>query len=1427
MRTSDEGMRCALRWLALATLLVCTSSCGFGTAGVVAAAGKSGRRTTTSLTTLSGTSVGGFLTEEPKVSPARIRFTLADEQSDPASVDLFYTLPSAPGQEVLMTALEGLTPTLATSPGGIDHTISWRFIEEAGIPSNGSLIEGVTLIARVRGGTSQLVNVRLGNDAPSVEVLPPAPEIAGVAPIRFRLVDSSDDAVDVRVEYELVAEPGVRRITRPAGLDPVLETPPLAFRGVAAPRAGDELVFFWDTDSSRGDLKDLERDVVLHFTVIDLAGAAGAAISARFRVDNNDAPIIQLGEGSLVANPDDRRGIPIPYTVIDDEGDPVRVLFQWRRQSEPGFPALGTTDPIELARLVEDPSFVREKHICMPFPAYSTGRAMHIDATHVRLPEVQQSESRLLANGGMEFRVLELLRPASVARLASTWSQNRLSRPTAALPLGDGITALVLDGIGSTSRLLEVDLATGAARTIAAGLAGLPTALAVDADEKRALVATDFGGEWQLFAVDLESGTPTSLITRGATGPVGPLRGLLLVGDKAALATAANSLWRLDWSGAGTIVRMRDNLATPWGLALDPLRPGHVLIAEREADRIVSFDVNTRAVEPVPASRKGGPAFEQPTSIATTRTGAQTRLIVLCNSATPTQREVFGLNLGSHQHTTYSLGQVPSDAATVATGVADLLVVALPLSTDLAVGGGIEQEREVVSFDPVTATATVANAFMPAVRAAQSWRISVGRSLLGPIRGIPGGTQGVFVWDSRQAGLRDGTLVKGTSMDTEFGSLAQSAIQRPIDQLDSLAIASTFRCNSVVAVDLDGDGGLDLVCTNRLSDQLTLLYQDAPRGFTAGTLAAGRGPESVAVGDLDGDGDLDLVCANNISDDLTVLFQEQPRTFGAQLTLRGVDSPSSVTTADLDHNGALDLVCTTFYGVTVFFQDAPGDFRVQPPLIAGSYPTSIVAADLDSDGALDLVCANRLDSNLSVFFQDRPRGFNAQVTLQTGSEPSSVAAADLDGDGALDLVCANRLSANLTLFFQDAPRSFTAQQPRLATGEGPASVAVADLNDDGVLDLVCANELSAGVSVFIQGRPRAFTAQPPLRPGIGAAPTSVAVADLDGDGVLDFACTKGLGGNLTVFFQDASRTFAPQPPLRVRDGPGAVALSVATVDLDGDGRLDLVCPNYDSLLRYTLTVFSQDAPRAFTAQLSLPTLEEPMSVAAADLDGDSYVDLVCANGPGLTVFFQDALRTFTAQPRLAAGGRPVSVAIADLDSDGALDLVCANRSSDNLTVFFQDASRVFRAQPSLVAGDGPVSVTAADLDRDGDLDVVCANEDSNNLTVFFQDAPRSFSARSLAAGGVGPASVAVADLDGDGDLDIVCANELSNDLTVFFQDAPRLFSARSLAAGGVGPASVAAADLDGDGDVDLVCANFSSNDLTTFFQDSPRVWIPY
>ena len=266
-----------------------------------------------------------------------------------------------------------------------------------------------------------------------------------------------------------------------------------------------------------------------------------------FRVDNNDEPFVQIGGGFFV-NPDEERGIPLPYTVIDEEGDPVRVLFQWRYEDDPDFVDLGTTDPDELAMLIDDPAFVSEKRICTPFPAIARGHAFPVDATHVRLPELVQGESRVLASG-LEFRDLQLLRPFSEPkRLAVTWDDNPLNAPIAALPLGDGRTALVLDADGTNaSRLLEVNLATGAVGVVASNFMGAPTAMALEADESSALVATDLGGSWQLLRVDLESGAVRVLLSADAMRPLGPLRSVVSLGSGAALATAEDALWRLDW----------------------------------------------------------------------------------------------------------------------------------------------------------------------------------------------------------------------------------------------------------------------------------------------------------------------------------------------------------------------------------------------------------------------------------------------------------------------------------------------------------------------------------------------------------------------------------------------------------------------------------------------------------------------------------------------------------------------------------------------------------------------------------------------------------------------------------------------------------------------------------------------------------------
>jgi hypothetical protein len=357
------------------------------------------------------------------------------------------------------------------------------------------------------------------------------------------------------------------------------------------------------------------------------------------------------------------------------------------------------------------------------------------------------------------------------------------------------------------------------------------------------------------------------------------------------------------------------------------------------------------------------------------------------------------------------------------------------------------------------------------------------------------------------------------------------------------------------------------------------------------------------------------------------------------------------------------------------------------------------------------------------------RSAGPAVVVGRGSAltPRSVAACDLDGDGDLDLVSANESGHNLTAFLQKTPGSFGADPLVLSepgTTVGVLSVAPADLDGDGDQDL--ASLVRTGrLVVFFQSSSGSF-ADPPLvleNPGRGF---SVSVADMDGDGDLDLV--SAIFDGLTIHHQLSPGSFAGSPLVLGDSETTDVPQSVATADLDADGDVDLVSANIDG---NDLTVFLKTSPSSFSSfSLGGPGITvSPASITAEDLDGDGDLDLASANynGNNLTAFFQLAPGSFASTP-LTLGGptttnRPISVTAADFDGDGDQDLLSANDSGDNLTVFFQLAPGAFASTPLTLGGsattNAPSSVAVADIDGDGDQDLLSANANGNNLTVFF------------------------------------------------------------------------------------------------------------
>ncbi|HEY0179108.1 MAG TPA: VCBS repeat-containing protein [Dokdonella sp.] len=380
----------------------------------------------------------------------------------------------------------------------------------------------------------------------------------------------------------------------------------------------------------------------------------------------------------------------------------------------------------------------------------------------------------------------------------------------------------------------------------------------------------------------------------------------------------------------------------------------------------------------------------------------------------------------------------------------------------------------------------------------------------------------------------------------------------------------------------------------------------------------------------------------------------------------------------------------------------------------------------------------------------------------------------------------------------------------------------------------------AAFNVYFYENEPASTFAPQQQFDVGASPFATAAADFNGDGQPDVATADAADGTVSLLLNTTvpgapAASFADRQAFAV----GAVPYSVIAVDVDGDGKPDLVAANVndDSVSVLINTTPAGAATASFAAHRDFAVGAAPFSVVAADVNGDGRPDLVVANRDSdtLSVLLNDTVTgsttaNFAAQQVFAAGATLNAVTAADLNGDGAPDLIVANRDGNTASVLVDTTvagSRTVSFAPRQAFGTGasPYSVVAADVNGDGTPDVVVANWDDATASVLLNTtatgAPTaSFAAQQVFAIGAQPFTIISDDVDEDGIPDLLVANSggpgtasVLINTTVPGSATARFAPLLSFQAG-YGTHGISAIDVNGDGARDLVVANNFDADVS-------------
>lgn len=427
--------------------------------------------------------------------------------------------------------------------------------------------------------------------------------------------------------------------------------------------------------------------------------------------------------------------------------------------------------------------------------------------------------------------------------------------------------------------------------------------------------------------------------------------------------------------------------------------------------------------------------------------------------------------------------------------------------------------------------------------------------------------------------------------------------------------------------------------------------------------------------------------------------------------------------------------------------------------------------------------------------------------VDTGDRPVDAAVIDLDGDGRLAVVTADNgvLSPGLSIHLPDADGRY-GLSAQVATPGTPSALFAFDAQGDARPELFVAYADSARVTCYAAA---GGTLGPVAELAAPLPASGLFVARYDGGelGLWTWSDTRGV----VDYFRNAGAgwTFAET------FFAGGQAVDGRLDDLNGDSYPDLVIANGAS--GYLGLLFGNNT-RSFRAYLATPLPDQPVDARLFDDDGDGRLDFAatCQGSRSLEILHGDGHGHLRRDvPSVVLDQIPSGLAVLQADADLRPDLAVTLPAVAQTVVLRRLPEGGYVEIDRFATDAFPFRVVAGDLDLDGAEDLVIDNLLAQTLTIGWGAGDGTFPARSTLAPMAAIEDLALVDLNGDRLPEIVA---VSGQTALFTLQnlGGRAFASPMFYSLPDQPATLAAGDFDGDGDADVVVGQRAGAAISIF-----------